>query len=177
MQGEKPSSGMLYWLRVAVIGRRPTLTLLRVAALSAVVFVTVKFVLLPIRVTGVSMEPTYHNGSINLINRLAYIRSGPQRGDVVAIRLAGEQIMFLKRIVGLPGETVSFDHGYLCIDSIPQPEPYLKLSSDWEMPPMTLGPDEYYVVGDNRSMPWTDHVQGAAERRRIAGKIVFPGHR
>jgi len=52
-------------------------------------------------------------------------------------------------------------------------EPYEKLSCDWDLPPEKLGPDEYFVVGDNRSMPWQDHKFGKVDRNRIVGKAVL----
>ena len=52
-------------------------------------------------------------------------------------------------------------------------EPYVKRSSLWEKEPRTLGPSEYYLVGDNRSMPWQDHYQGVAPRAKIVGKVLL----
>ena len=72
------------------------------------------------------MLPTYHDGQINFLNRLAYLRHEPQRGDVVGIRYSGDSILLLKRIVGLPGEEVSFDEGKLFINGKPLEEPYVK---------------------------------------------------
>ncbi len=119
------------------------------------------------------MLPTY-SGGLNFVNRLAFLGHGPRRGDVVAIRLAGESIMFMKRVVGLPGETVTFSNGHLLVDGRPLEEPYVKFKCNWDFVPerSTLGDDEYYVVGDNRSMPHLDHTQGAAKRERIVGKIL-----
>jgi signal peptidase I len=176
MQGESQPSGFLHWVHVVTIGRKPKRTLLRVAILIILTVVTFKFVLLPIRVVGLSMEPTFHNRSINFINRLSYIRSEPRRGDVVGIRLAGEHLMFLKRVVGLPGEAVSFEDGHVCINGVRQEEPYLRLPTDWKVPEKVLGADEYYVVGDNRSMRPEEHTQGKAPRWRILGKVLFSGN-
>ncbi|MDB6017765.1 MAG: signal peptidase [Pedosphaera sp.] len=177
MQGEPQSSGLLYWLRVMVIGRKPKRTLVRLVMLVVVTTVVFAFVLRPVRITGGSMEPTYHDHSINFINRLAYLRHPPQRGDVVGVRITGDHVMYMKRIVGLPGEAVSFSDGHVCIDGVPQEEPYLKFTSHWEVPPITLRSDEYYVVGDNRTMPPQDHTRGAARLTHISGRILFPGNR
>jgi signal peptidase I len=176
-QGEAQPRGFLYWVRVVAIGRRPKRTLLRILLLVLVTVVTFKFVLIPVRVTGISMEPTYHNHSINFINRLSYLRSEPRHGDVVGIRYAGDHVMLLKRIVGTPGETISYSGGYVHINGVRQEEPYLKKFTDWEMDGKTLGPDEYYVVGDNRSMPRELHEEGVAMRWRIVGKAVWPGNK
>src|SRR5262249_7346901 len=97
----------------------------------------------------------------------------PRRGDVVAIRLAGPHIMLMKRIIALPGETVAFHWGKTYINGRPLEEPYLRFPCDWEREPVTLGPDEYFVVGDNRSMPQVDHTFGRAGRERIVGRVML----
>ncbi len=139
------------WLRAVVIGRNPKRTLGRIVILAVTCFVVFRYVLL----------------------RLAYLWSKPKRRDVVVIRLAGPSIMYMKRIIGLPGETVEFHQGKVLINGEILDEPYLQLNSDWEWPPFTLGPDEYFVVGDNRSMAWEDHTKGKTTRNRIAGKILL----
>ena len=124
------------------------------------------------------MLPTYREGGVNFVNRLAYVRSAPKRGDVVAIRLSNPSllppsIMFLKRIVGLPGETVEFHAGHVFINGSPIDEPYITGHWDWERPPVRLDPDQYYVVGDNRSMPEIYHEEGRTRRDHIVGKILL----
>ena len=181
MPGESPSSGFWYWLRVAAIGRRPKRTLARLAALVAASVVVFNFVLLPIRVTGISMEPTFHDQTVNFINRLAYVRGEPQRGDVVGLRFSTNgtgavHVILLKRLVGLPGETISFSDSYLCVNGEPLEEPYLKLRSPWNEPGKTLGPGHYYFVGDNRSMPPGLHEHGVATRSQIVGRVLLKGN-
>lgn len=161
------------WWRVVTIGRNPKATLVRIGVLVAASFVVFKFILLPIRVEGISMLPTYKDRSWNFVNRLAYVWHEPRRGDVVSIRLAGPHVMYLKRIVGLPGETVAFENGHVLIDGQVLDEPYEKSPCDWNRPPVKLGPDEYFVVGDNRTMPQQFHVFGRVERYRIVGKAVL----
>src|SRR6266705_633355 len=147
-------------MRALLIGRNPKLTMIRIVALVAGCGVVFTLVLWPIRVTGISMLPTYPNRSLNLVNRLAYIFHEPQRGDVVSIRLTGPHGMFMKRIIGLPGETVAFQNGRVLINGEILDEPYEKYSCDWNSPPVTLAADEYYFVGDNRSMAIEDHEHG-----------------
>src|SRR6266699_2168275 len=159
------------WLCAVVIGRNPKRTLARIVILAVTCFVVFRYVLLGIRVEGASMLPTYRERGVHVVNRLAYLWSKPKRGDVVAIRLAGPSIMYMKRIVGLPGETVEFHEGQLLIDGQVLPEPYVKLNDNWEQPAEQVGPDEYFVVGDNRSMGYSEHTKGRARRDRIMGKI------
>ena len=162
-----------HWLQVISVGRNPRNTLIRVLILVVVCFFLFHFVLLPVKVDGISMQPTYKNRSVNVVNRWAYLWHEPHRGDVVAVRYAGVHIMLMKRIIGLPGESVAFDHGQVLINGQPLDEPYEKWPSDWTLPPKKLGMDEYFIVGDNRTMRWQDHTFGKAERYRIVGKILL----
>jgi signal peptidase I len=179
MQDTSNDSDKPGWLQTVLIGRQPKNTLLRILVLVAVVVVTFKFVLIGIRVDGISMEPTYHNHRINFVNRLAYVRHEPQRGDVVAIRFSDPgnfstpTEMLMKRIIALPGETIEFHEGHAYINGELLNEPYLKLSCDWEHAPIKCGADEYYVVGDNRSMPFTFHMQGRVKRDHIVGRVML----
>jgi signal peptidase I len=163
------------WLRILLIGRNPRFTALRIIVLVVVVFLGREYVLLPIKVVGPSMLPTYQDGGVNFVNRLAYLRADPKRGDVVAIRTSGSSIMFMKRVIGLPGEVVAFHQGKTLIDGRILDEPYLDSESmcDWERAPVRLGPEQFFVVGDNRSMPQTNHSYGVADRSRIIGKIFL----
>ena len=161
------------WLRTVVIGRNPKLTLVRVLILALAAVLVPKFILLPIRVQGASMWPTYKENGVNFVNRLAYRWSEPKRGDVVAIRLAGDHVMYMKRIIGLPGETVEFHRGKTFINGQLLEEPYVKSDCDWEYGPVTVASNQYFFVGDNRSMPQNDHEFGRGEKRRIVGKVLL----
>lgn len=171
MKADAPTTH--YWLRTLIIGRNPRFTLIRASLLAVVAVVVFKFILLPIRITGGSMEPAYHDNRVNFINRLAYRSHGPRRGDVVAIRYAGNRVMLLKRVVGLPGEKVGFSGGRVTVSGRQLDEPYLKFPSDWAREPVQLGADEFFVVGDNRSMPIENHTFGIASRERIIGKVLL----
>jgi signal peptidase I len=161
------------FLRAVVIGRKPKFTLIRIVVLVTAIFLTRQFALLPIKVMGPSMLPTYQDNGVNLVNRLAYLQREPQRGDVVAIRTSGVSIMYMKRVIGLPGETVAFHEGRAIINGKELDEPYVKNGCDWELAPETLAPSKYFVVGDNRSMPPSYHYFGETERQRIVGKILL----
>jgi signal peptidase I len=166
-------------LRILAIGRDPRVTLVRAVVLAIVCVVVAKFVLLPVRVDGISMWPTYRDHSVNFINRLPYLWHDPQRGDVVGIRLtppggfSSPHVMYLKRIIGLPGETVSFVNGKVFIDGQILVEPYETNPCNWNCDPVTLEPGEYFVVGDNRTMDKQFHEFGRTLRNRIVGKTLL----
>ena len=160
------------WFRM-LVGKSPLTTLVRCAVVAALLLVTAKFVLLPVRVAGISMEPTFANNQFNLINRIAYLTGEPERGDIVGIRIAGNRALYMKRIIGLPGEIISIQGGQVHVDGSPLKETYVKKRANWNVAPVTLQPGEYYVIGDNREMAQDDHLFGRVERSRIIGRVAL----
>jgi signal peptidase I len=170
---ESPS----WWMR-ALVGRRPARTAVRLLVLVVLALGLFKWPLLGIRVTGRSMEPTYHDRRILFISQIAYRWHPPQRGDIVGLQAEGSRLVILKRIVGLPGERVLVWRGRVYVNGEPLSEPYLEPSAGGrpvDSPPgggpelTELGPDEYYAIGDNR--PVTAH--GKVKNSQIRGKVVF----
>jgi signal peptidase I len=155
-----------------LFGTNPRTTLLRAGALVASAIVIFGNVLLPIRMEGISMMPTY-NGGINFANRFAYRWSAPERGDAVAVRMAGEGVVYVKRVVALPGERVAITAGVVLINDEPLIEPHVLYKTLWNMDEVALGANEYFLIGDNRGMPMKYHDFGKASRDRIVGKMVF----
>jgi len=119
------------------------------------------------------MMPTYSSGSLNLVNRLAFMMQAPVRGDIVAIQLAGPHVVYIKRIVGLPGERIGIVNGTVLVNGRPLDEPYVRNRSAWTLAEVQLGAEEYFLIGDNRGMREEEHDFGRAPRSRIIGKVVF----
>lgn len=173
---DKPSGDSpprIPWWKIVVLGRNPRATLFRILVLVTLCYTAFHWMLFPIQITGISMEPTLHNRSIGIVNRLAYRHAAPQRGDIVSIGEYGKPNMLMKRIIALPGETYSIRHGQVFINEEPLKEPYVVHRAAWEVPPVTLGTEEYLVIGDNRGMDQHDHYFGRTDRRYIIGKLVF----
>ena len=158
-----------------IVGGNLRRTLLRAGILVVLTIFVFRFVLAPLRLDGTSMEPTFSHGQVSLANRLAYINHGPERGDVVAVRMrsSGRSIFLLKRIVGLPGESIGFVEGKVTVDGVRFDEGYLSYESDWNRAPVQCEANEYFVVGDNRSMLIELHTFGRATLSRIVGKVIF----
>ncbi|WP_028319179.1 signal peptidase I [Desulfobulbus elongatus] len=152
------------------LNRRFLLRLLLVALAATAVFTQV---LIPLRIEGKSMEPTYRDGGFAFCWRGRYLFAEPGRGDVVAIRFAGQRVMLLKRIVGLAGDTVEFRNGALFVNNAMVREPYIRSPSDWNLAPRRVEPGKVYVVGDNRAVPLERHQMGQVERARIAGGVLW----
>jgi signal peptidase I len=159
--------------RDVLVGRNPRRTAIRIGVLVLAAFAIFRWILIPIRTDGISMRPAYEPGRMHFVNRLAYVAKPPARGDVVAIRVARGRAFYVKRIVGLPGERIGIVAGQVQIDGVPLDEPYVKHRRPWHVPELTLGPEEYFVIGDNRGMNAADHDFGGVERSRIAGRIAF----
>ena len=160
-------------LRRIVFGANPRRTSVRILVLLAVSVLTFGWVLVPVRAEGISMLPTYQSGSLHLLNRFSYVRGGPARGDVVGIRFSGPHVLYIKRVIALPGEQIAIANGTVLIDGRPLDEPYVRRRAPWNVAPVRLGPDEYFLIGDNRGMRAELHDFGRAERSRIVGKVVF----
>jgi signal peptidase I len=156
-------------VRRIVFGENPRRTSVRILVLAAVSLVTYRWVLMPVRADGDSMLPTYQSGKLNIVNRLAYLSTPPRRGDIVAIRLAGPGVVYIKRIIGLPGERVSIVDGDVLINSAPLSEPYVRHRRELNMDEVLLQPDEYFVMGDNRVSSDFGRVDG----ERIIGRLLF----
>lgn len=147
-------------------------TLLLVLAIYVMVnLATARFV-----VDGTSMQPNFHTDQYIIVSRFAYIIGEPQRGDVVVFH-ANSDKDFIKRVIGLPGETIQIVNGKVYINNKLIDEPYLttenqNCASCNLQQPVTLGKDEYFVLGDNRrsSQDSRSKEVGAIKRSQIIGK-------
>lgn len=159
--------------RVLVFGRRPGWTLIRIGVLVLAAVLIFGFVLMPIQIQGVSMFPMAKEGEIHCVNRLAYLSHAPARFHVVALRPVKGGPVLLKRVIGLPGEVVEMRRGVPHVDGQALEEPYVRGRGTWEEHPVKLGPEQYLVMGDNRSMERASHSHGYAERWMIVGRLWF----
>lgn len=143
--------------------------LLRVLVVAASTYLFFGFVCTPFVIRGQSMEPTYHDGGFNFIWKAKYWFSEPDKGDVVAVRLAGNRVVYLKRVVAVSGERVAFRDGTLMVQDHPVIEPYVLGPCGWNLPEREVEPRQVYLVGDNRSMPMEEHDFGQASVLRVQG--------
>lgn len=151
------------------INKRLIIRLSLVAFFSYILF---GHILTPFIIRGSSMEPTYHDGSINFCLKLRYIFSGPKRFDIVAIKLSGKRWL-LKRIVALEGEEIEFRKGVIFVNGQPIEEPYVKYPCNWNLSVRRVEKGCIYVVGDNRKMPMENHLFGQTKIERIIGSPIW----
>lgn len=129
-------------------------------------------------VTGNSMEPELHDGQSVIVNKVIYNREGPKRFDVVVFRyLYKDNEFYIKRVVGLPGETVQILDGALYIDGEKTDDPFAVGVTEARRAaePVLLGEDEYFVLGDNRNFSSDSRETdvGNVKSVQILGKAVI----
>ncbi len=129
-------------------------------------------------ITSGSMEPLLRRGDYTLVDHRVVLRSAWQRGDVVAFQQpetwAGKDETLVKRVIGLPGDTVAILTGRVLINGAPLREPYLAERPETEdKQPLKLGADEYYVMGDNRNNSSDSRENGPILESDIRGRLTM----
>jgi len=136
----------------------------------------IAFVYQPVKVEGTSMAPRLSDQERIVINKFIY-KFGPiERGDIVVFRYPRDPgKSFIKRVVGLPGETVEIRRGVVTINGIPLREEYVPMGEQdaHSYPATRLPADHYFVLGDHRRSSNDSRVWGAVDRSYIYGKAVF----
>ena len=152
--------------------------LFTLAFLIVVIVVPIRlFVISPFVVDGESMHPTFENLDYLIVDELIYDFRAPARGDVIVFRYPGDpSIFYIKRIIGLPGETVSISRGATAITTasgktFTLSEPYI-VDEDATYTKVTrLNAGEYFVMGDNRPNSSDSRVWGVLPRANIIGRV------
>lgn len=156
-----------------VYGKSLKRTLIRAAILGTVAYLFFAYCLRPTVLRGKSMEPTYLDGQIGLINKLKYRSSPPSRGDVVVIYTKGKKSFYLKRVLAVGGEQIEFRNGDLYIDGERMEEPYITDKGHWSLLECLVPPGEYFVGGDNRQIDIQNHRVGIVSKEKIAGGLIL----
>jgi len=145
----------------------------------AIAIVVILFFYQPVKVEGTSMLPSLVDQERIFINKFIY-RFGfgtIERGDLVVFWFPGDQSKsYIKRVVGLPGDTIAIEGGVVYVNGQPLNEPYLPeefRDRQSRQPPLKLPPDQYFVLGDHRSASNDSRNWGPVHRRYIYGKAVF----
>ena len=159
-----------------------------------IAFLARSFVFEPVRVDGNSMYPTLHNGEFMYVSKLDYgtaflgipftgigvyvpIGGEPERFDVIVCNYpnrrtdTGARQNFVKRVVGLPGDTVEIRDGFLYVNGVKYDEPFLAEYIALDYGPSTMGKGEYFVMGDNRNNSNDSRATGPITRDMIVGRV------
>lgn len=157
-----------------------------IIALTVIVFLIHFFIGTIFIVDGPSMDNNLQSGELLWVNKIAYLTQQPKRGDIVVLRFPGDPAKdkYVKRIIGLPGETVDIKGYTPYIDGQELHEAYLPTSFDMPASDYTaqythivLKPKEYFLMGDNRSVSSDSRIWGQARQEDLIGRtrlIIFP---
>jgi signal peptidase I len=158
-------------------GTRLLREMLEVAILTLLLFIAVHLVVQNYRVDGPSMQPTLHNHEYILVDKAQYLFGKPSRGDVIVFQYPRDPSEdFVKRIIGVPGDTVSVDSdGQVTVDGVAINEPYVNdlTNASYQPNTWTLSSDEYFVLGDNRGNSSDSRDWGPVPLRDIIGKAAL----
>ena len=190
---EAPPQGQA-WRRVRHLGWELVQTLV----LAALIFLAVRAMAQNFRVEGSSMEPGLHDGQYLLVNKAIYFKinlnklskylpfvdggdnperflfRAPKRGDVVVFQFPGDPSRdFIKRVIGVPGDSVEIKDGVVFVNGVRLVEPYVMNSAYYDNNLTVVPAGYYYVLGDNRSNSFDSHAWGPVPERNIIGQAMF----
>ena len=153
--------------------KRFLLDILETVILAVILYFGINAISARVRVDGLSMIPTLQHGEYVLVSRLSYKTGVPQRGDIIVFSLPTDQTQdLIKRVIGLPGETISIHDGLVTVNGETLEEPYIA------QPPIyngtwTVGKDELFVLGDNRNDSKDSHQWGLLPLKNVIGKALI----
>jgi len=155
--------------------------ILKIVIISLAIIIPIRYFLIqPFFVRGASMDPNFLDGDYLIIDEISYRFSEPERGDVIIFHYPLDPSQFfIKRIVGLPGETVKIEDGKTFIYSENTPDERIVLDESAYLEDaytpgnleISLGKDEYFVLGDNRNASSDSRKWGALGKQYITGRV------
>ena len=137
--------------------------------LTAIIFLLVNTATGRFRIEGQSMEPNLHDSEYVLIDKISYLLHPPERGDVIVLLRPGERD-YIKRIIGLPGDTVEIRGGQVLVNGVVLEEPYISQPIRADLPARQVEPDRYFVMGDNRNNSSDSRSFGTVAAKDIVGR-------
>lgn len=153
--------------------------LLKFVVVAAVIVLPVRlFIAQPFIVSGASMHPTFENGEYLIVDEISYRFEEPERGDVVIFRYPRDPSeFFIKRIIGLPGETVTIEDGSIMVteasgEMITLDEPYVKNLGNGRDAAFEVDQESYFVMGDNRPESSDSRIWGLMPKENLIGRAI-----
>jgi signal peptidase I len=143
-------------------------------ALTLIIFLVIRFAIQSYRVSGPSMLPGLQTDDYVLVNIIAYLFHAPERGDVIVFHYPLDTSEdFIKRVIGLPGDTVTLDNKTVQVDGVVLHEPYISEAYNPSGKTIKVPMDEYFVLGDNRPLSDDSRDWGFVPKADLVGKAVI----
>ena len=151
--------------------------IIETVALTLLIFAVIRFAVQNYLVDGISMQPGLNSNEYVLVNKLAYLFQGPQRGDVIVFHWPLDTNKdLIKRVIGLPGDVITTNSTSVLVNGVVLKEPYLPFINGPANPiakVWKVGPNQYFVMGDNRQYSDDSRSWGMVPRNFIVGKAVM----
>jgi signal peptidase I len=157
----------------------------KIIVISLMIIIPIRyFVIQPFYVKGASMEPNFYNAEYLIVDEISYRFSEPQRGDIIVFHYPKSPTdLFIKRIIGLPGERIEIKNNSVKIYNSDDPDGFILdetiyLPANTPIPNETnveLGQDQYFVMGDNRASSLDSRIFGPISSEHIIGKTLLRG--
>lgn len=142
--------------------------ILQTILIAVVLYLLIDTFVARVRVENISMEPTLMPGEFLLVNKLAYRLGSPHRGDIIVFHAPHDNEDYIKRVIGLPGDTVEVINNQVIVNGVTLQEPYLAAqpaySGIWQVPAENL-----FVLGDNRNQSSDSHMWGFVPLKSVVG--------
>ncbi len=147
--------------------------LIETVLMAVVLFLLLNAATSRVRVYNISMQPTLHEGNLLVVNKLAYKLGEPKHGDIIVFHYQGTVTEdYIKRVIGLPGDTVDIGNGIVRVNGQAITEPYIAdlpgYTGTWKVPE-----GELFVLGDNRNHSSDSHDWGFVEQEWVVGKAII----
>ncbi len=160
--------------------KHPLAEIVEFAFIALLIVIPVRmFIAQPFIVSGASMEDTFHSGEYLIVDQVTYHLEDPQRGDVIVFRYPQDPSkFFIKRIIGIPGDTVDIQGNTVTLttadgETTTLNEPYIKTMAENTTLNEVLGEREYFVMGDNRDASSDSRVWGVLQKEKIIGRALI----
>ncbi len=147
--------------------------IIETALLTAIIFLLVNTATGRFRIEGQSMEPNLHDGEYVIVDKVSYALHAPERGDVIVLLRPNPDKDLIKRIIGLPGDTLEVRNGQVYVNGAALTEPYLNQPTNSTIPARQVEPGRYFVMGDNRNNSSDSRSFGSISRSDIVGRAWF----
>ncbi len=148
--------------------------IVEIIALTLLIFLAIHFTIQNYQIDGPSMQNTLHTGQYVLVNKVAYLFHAPERGDIIILQEPDQPGRdLIKRVIGLPGDTIKLDGTNVWVNGTELNEPYITQKSNPGANTLTVPANEYFVMGDNRPVSEDSRYFGFVPKDYVVGRAIL----